>query len=174
VAKASLTLLELVLSGSFRSNRHGRLLLHETLPPGPPVQVPEVLAEAAGEVWGQLVELTEAEVRDPWKFERLVRRLHAILGDEAGHEAYRRFELKWRLVFGPWELTTEEGYPAGEPLVDEDELRRAWGWAKHEPASHNYPAWDESCWAVRRFELGEEPVRAFVECRRLSRNRRAA
>jgi hypothetical protein len=79
-----------------------------------------------------------------------------------------RFRIRSALSFGPWKLTDGDGNPGGARLFDDDELERHWNaWAKHESHSGNPgpPDWDETRWAYRRFELGEDPVAAFVACR---------
>jgi hypothetical protein len=81
-----------------------------------------------------------------------------------------RYSIREVLRFGPWKLVSLDGEhtPGGPRRFDDDELERHWhGWAKQAPRSTNYPEWDETCWAVRRFELGEEAEAAFVACRRL-------
>lgn len=81
--------------------------------------------------------------------------------------ATERFHIKDALSFGPWrQLTDGAGRAGGRRLFSDEELEAHWlGWAKDEPRSPNFPEWDESSWAVRRFELGEDAEAAFVKCR---------
>jgi len=79
-----------------------------------------------------------------------------------------RFQIRMALMFGPWRLSNELGEPGGPRLFEDDVLEEHWfAWVRDEPPSPQRTVWDASDWAYRRFELGEEPVAAFIACRQL-------
>ena len=83
---------------------------------------------------------------------------------------HQRFLLRDALSFGPWRLTSMDGkFTPGGRRFEDDELEQHWhAWARDEPRNDPHRReWGPEDWAYRVFERGEDPVAAFVECRRL-------
>jgi hypothetical protein len=163
-------LLELVLTASFRPERHGLLLMREPLPVELPVPRREG-DDRTAEAWAELVALQagyrEMGLCDPWAFWSSVRRLHAVMHVDG--TAAARARIKQALVLGPWKFSLD-GRPVGEPAFSDAVLREAWeGWACREPASHNFPRWCDCDYAVQRFVEGLEPVEAYAAMREAAR-----
>lgn len=90
---------------------------------------------------------------------------------EARLPPMERFWIGNALSFGPWRLTGPDNEPVGERRYSDAELERHWyGWAKFAAPSDRRD-WSARDWGWRRFELGEDAVAAFIECRRLQDER---
>ena len=158
-------LLELVLTASFRPERHGRLLLTEALPAVLPLSESSDAAVAA---WARLVEL-QASYRasgfvDVWGFWGAVRDLHSELS--AGPLApMERWNILWALTASPWRGLGAGGGPHGEPRYSDEELRGHWEvWARLAgPSGAVRTEWGAEDYAWQRFELGLEPAEAYRE-----------
>jgi hypothetical protein len=170
-------LVEAILVGTFRPDRQGRLLLEEQLPEECPL---EDVSEGARQAWRNLV-TAQAAYRDsgavnPWQFASLVRFFHSAARETAKTEEFERFRLTWALNFGPWRFVqSSDGLsPGGKRRYTEKQLAAAWRWAKYQPASTNFPDWDETTWAFHRYRRRLGAVEAFRAARQESRRRRAA
>jgi hypothetical protein len=164
-------LVEAILTGAFRPDRQGGLLLGEPLP----AELPVDGCEDARAAWRALVEAQargrESGAPDPWSFAGLVRSLHAAFGDAATLSELERFQAMLALTFGPWRCVDAKGRGVGPRRFTDAELEQHWQWARLGPASRFRDEWNEEDWGYRRFVLGETPGVAFKACRRLQRER---
>jgi hypothetical protein len=105
----SRSLLDLVLTASFRPERHGGLLLDEDLP----ADLPVAGDDAAASAWSALVALQasyrERGAVDVWGFWSGVRKLHAALGFKPEEDAAERTKAVFAaMTAGPGETCQEE------------------------------------------------------------------
>ena len=157
-------LVELVLTASFRPERHGRLLLTEVLPAVLPLEG----SDAAVAAWARLVELQASYQAtgfvDTWGFWSAVRALHSELssGPLAPME---RWNILWALSASPWRGMGADGGPHGEPRYTDEQLRSHWdSWARQAGPSGAFRGeWGLVDWAWQRFQLGLGAEEAYRE-----------
>jgi hypothetical protein len=103
------SLVESVLDGSFRPDRHGRRLLEETLPEECPLE--NVSLEGA-RAWRDLVTgqrgYQDAGAVNPWAFARLVRALHGTLRHGEVVSGVDHFRVESALRIGSYPALPDE------------------------------------------------------------------
>jgi hypothetical protein len=162
-------LVEAILTGAFRPDRQGGLLLGEPLPAELPVEG----CEDARAAWRTLVEAQargrESGAPDPWGFAGLVRELHGAFGVAATLSEVERFQVGFALLAGPWRGTGRGGRGCGPRRFTDEELERHWRtWARFDRE------WDESTWGYWRFEEGLDEQEAFAIAREARKSERVS
>lgn len=158
-------LLQAVLSGGFRADRHARLLLVERLPEEPPLAEAD---ERVRQAWSRLVlaqtRFLAAGVASPWAFTELVRDLHACLQEATVLSEHDRADVLFALSVGPG----YEGHPYdGGPgtVYDDQLLRQHWQEWAAEAGNHGRP-WGKTDYAYWRFKRRYSLRRATEACDR--------
>src|SRR5436190_14633973 len=128
------TLVESILVGSFRPDRHGSRLLSEPLPEECPL---EDVSPGGVRTWRDLVTAQraymDARLPNPWAFARLVRLFHAEGRQDTTVDSMERFRVDSALRIGPY------------PACPDELLARHWQeWAHLEE-------WEETHYAFWRF-----------------------
>ena len=156
-------LLNVVLTGNFRPNVHGRWLMVERLPEQLPVASED---EQVVRAWARLV---HAQTRYlalgaplPHEFKVLAAEFAGALQRERGLSPAMRYDVLQALALGP----SEDGGPMSGLMLDDKILRRHWdGWAK------DAQQWTKTDFAYWRFIRGFGLERAIE---RADRERDAA